>query len=57
MHNIWKAIAHTEFDDTYGAFPGSETYGNSKKRVLESAKIIVKAMGYQDHAVHQEVCS
>ncbi|KAH8434943.1 putative metallo-beta-lactamase domain protein [Aspergillus melleus] len=57
VHNIWKAIAHTDFDDTYGAFPGSETYGNSRERVLESAKIIVKAMGYLDHAIHQEVCS
>ncbi|KAI9039921.1 putative metallo-beta-lactamase domain protein [Aspergillus affinis] len=56
VHNIWKAIAHTDFDDTYGAFPGSETYGNSRERVLESAKIIVKAMGYLDHAIHQEVC-
>ncbi|KAA8649855.1 putative metallo-beta-lactamase domain protein [Aspergillus tanneri] len=56
VHKIWKAIAHTEFDDTYGAFEGGETFGNSKRRVLDSAKIIVKAMGYLDHAIHQERC-
>lgn len=52
--NIWKAIKHTEFDDAHGAFVGWDTHGDSKKRVLESAKIYVRAMGYLDHAIHQE---
>ncbi|PYI30726.1 putative metallo-beta-lactamase domain protein [Aspergillus indologenus CBS 114.80] len=53
---IWKAIEHTDFDSTYGAFVGMHTHGDSKKRVLESAKIFVRAMGYLDHAIHKEVC-
>ncbi|RAH45998.1 putative metallo-beta-lactamase domain protein [Aspergillus brunneoviolaceus CBS 621.78] len=54
--NIWKAIKHTDFDSTYGAFVGMHTHGDSKKRVLESAKIFVRAMGYLDHAIHKEFC-
>ncbi|PYH46771.1 putative metallo-beta-lactamase domain protein [Aspergillus saccharolyticus JOP 1030-1] len=54
---IWQAIKHTDFDSTYGAFVGMHTHGDSKKRVLESAQIFVKAMGYLDHAIHQEDCS
>ncbi|RAH87076.1 hypothetical protein BO86DRAFT_352329 [Aspergillus japonicus CBS 114.51] len=53
---IWKAIEHTDFDSTYGAFVGMHTHGDSKKRVLESAKIFVRAMGYLDHAIYKEVC-
>ncbi|PYH84110.1 putative metallo-beta-lactamase domain protein [Aspergillus uvarum CBS 121591] len=53
---IWKAIEHTDFDSTYGAFVGMHTHGDSKKRILESAKIFVRAMGYLDHAIHKEVC-
>ncbi|KAF9891964.1 hypothetical protein FE257_002927 [Aspergillus nanangensis] len=57
VHNIWKAIKHTDFDETRGAFKGQATHGDSKKRVLESAKIVIKAMGYLDHAIHQEESS
>jgi hypothetical protein len=54
VHNIWKAIKDVDFEDVHGAFVGQETKGNSKKRVLDSAKIYVKAVGYLDHAIHQE---
>ncbi|RJE19880.1 metallo-beta-lactamase, partial [Aspergillus sclerotialis] len=54
VHNIWKAIKDTEFDDAHAAFVGLDTRGNSKKRMLESAKIFVGSMGYLDHAIHQE---
>ncbi|PYI12280.1 hypothetical protein BO78DRAFT_356155 [Aspergillus sclerotiicarbonarius CBS 121057] len=54
VHNIWKAVKHTEFDQAYGAFVGMDTAGNCKKRLLDSAKILVKAMGYLDHAIHAE---
>ncbi|KAL4872981.1 hypothetical protein BDV12DRAFT_182615 [Aspergillus spectabilis] len=53
---IWKAIKHTDFEFTRGAFAGMDTDTNSKKRVLDSAKIFVRAMGYLDHAIHQEEC-
>lgn len=55
MHNIWKAIKGVKFDDAHGAFVGMDARGNAKKRVLESAQIFVKAMGYLDHAIHREV--
>ncbi|RAL08120.1 putative metallo-beta-lactamase domain protein [Aspergillus homomorphus CBS 101889] len=53
---IWKAIKHADFDSTYGAFVGMHTHGESKKRILESAQIFVRAMGYVDHAIHLEDC-
>lgn len=57
VHGIWKAIKDADFEDVHGGFPGrSDTKGNAKKRVLESAQIIIKAMGYLDHVIHQEVC-
>ncbi|KAL3437362.1 beta-lactamase-like protein [Aspergillus tetrazonus] len=56
VHGIWKAIKHTEFDITRGAFIGMETDTDSKKRLLDSAQIFAKAMGYLDHAIHQEEC-
>ncbi|KAL6238117.1 hypothetical protein BDW75DRAFT_237628 [Aspergillus navahoensis] len=56
VHGIWKAIKHTEFEITRGAFIGMETDTDSKTRLLDSAQIFVKAMGYLDHAIHQEEC-
>ncbi|RAL01161.1 putative metallo-beta-lactamase domain protein [Aspergillus ibericus CBS 121593] len=56
VHNIWKALKHTEFDQAYGAFMGMDTAGKCKQRLLDSAKIFVKAMGYLDHAIHAEEC-
>ncbi|OXV08953.1 hypothetical protein Egran_03284 [Elaphomyces granulatus] len=54
IHNIWKAIKDLDFEDTHGAFLGRDTRGNSKRRVLDSAKIIIKAMGHPTHAIHHE---
>ncbi|PGH28014.1 hypothetical protein AJ80_00269 [Polytolypa hystricis UAMH7299] len=54
VHSIWKAVSKLDFDDTHGAFWGRDTIGDSKRRVLESAQIFIKSMGYVDHAIHQE---
>ncbi|PGH04523.1 hypothetical protein AJ79_07049 [Helicocarpus griseus UAMH5409] len=54
VHNIWKALADLEFEDTHGAFWGRDTIGQSKKRLLESAQIYIKYAGYTDHAIHKE---
>ncbi|KAL3491359.1 beta-lactamase-like protein [Aspergillus germanicus] len=56
VHVIWNAVKHTDFEITRGAFTGMDTDTDSKKRFLDSAKIFVKAMGYLDHAIHQEEC-
>ncbi|KAK4937521.1 hypothetical protein LTR10_021892 [Elasticomyces elasticus] len=58
---IWKALKPFEFKATYGVMakatnvfqrPG-QTLG-LKGRVLQSAKIAVKAMGYSDHSIFAE---
>ncbi|EXJ82555.1 hypothetical protein A1O3_06368 [Capronia epimyces CBS 606.96] len=58
---IWKALKPFEFKATYGVMakisnvfekPG-QTLG-LKARVLQSAKIAVKAMGYSDHGIFTE---
>jgi hypothetical protein len=54
IQNIWHAIKGLDFEDTHSAFWGRDTYGRSKERVLESAKIIVKSMGHALHAIHDE---
>ncbi|KAL1966706.1 hypothetical protein VTN77DRAFT_3903 [Rasamsonia byssochlamydoides] len=54
IHQIWKSLQDLDFDDTHAAFLGRDTRGNSRKRVLGSAKIIVKAMGYGDHEILRE---
>ena len=58
---IWKAIKPYRFTATLGVFAvGSnvrEAKGQRmslKARVLESAKIAVKAMGYSSHAILEE---
>jgi hypothetical protein len=54
VHGIWKAVADLDFEDTHGAFWRRDTRGKSKERVLESAQLIVKFMGYPDHAIHKD---
>ncbi|EEH41698.1 metallo-beta-lactamase family protein [Paracoccidioides lutzii Pb01] len=54
VYAIWKSLAHLDFEDTHSAFWGRDTIGQSKKRLLESAQIYIKAAGYVDHAIHQE---
>lgn len=55
IHNIWKAIKDIDFKDAHGAFLGQDTRGNSKERILESAKIVVRASGYLQHPLLNEV--
>ncbi|OCT46201.1 hypothetical protein CLCR_01182 [Cladophialophora carrionii] len=58
---IWKALKPFDFKATYGVMakisnvferPGQSL--SLKGRVLQSAKIAVKAMGYNDHAIFAE---
>jgi len=54
IHGIWNAIKDLDFEDTHGAFLGQEIRGNSKERVLESAKIVVRASGHLQHPLLNE---
>lgn len=52
---IWKAVKNYDFTTTHGAFNGMDVRDEKLKgRVLESAKIFVKAMGYHDDPIHLE---
>lgn len=52
MH-IWQSIADLDFDDCHGAWWGKDACGNAKKRVLDSAQIIVRAAGHPKHPLLQ----
>ncbi|GFF47440.1 uncharacterized protein YmaE [Aspergillus udagawae] len=54
VHGIWKAIKDIDFEDTHGAFTAQDLRGNSKSRILESAKIIIRASGYPEHPIFSE---
>ncbi|KAK3073024.1 hypothetical protein LTR53_005748 [Teratosphaeriaceae sp. CCFEE 6253] len=57
LHRMWRAIRPYEFTSTHGAFVGQEVRDERvKARVLESMKIQVKAMGWEEHALLKEVC-
>ena len=52
---IWKALRPFDFDSTHGAFPGVDVRASDVKgRVLESAKIQVRAEGYREHDLLEE---
>jgi hypothetical protein len=61
VHQIWRAIKPFDFHTTYGLM-GEMTVVRQKEghrmelkeRVLESAKIATRAMGYREHAVLEE---
>lgn len=60
---IWRAIQPFDFHTTYGNVVDTmvvrERSGDRigvKARVLESAKIVVRRMGWRDHAIFEEVC-
>ena len=56
IYKIWKALKPFDFSSTHGAFVGTDVVDkNVKKRVLESAKIQVRAEGYTNHALLDEV--
>ncbi|KAK9375255.1 beta-lactamase-like protein [Lipomyces chichibuensis] len=48
---IWNAIKDLEFDRVHSGWWGRVVMPRAKERVLESAKIIVRAMGYTQHAM------
>lgn len=61
---IWRAVKELDFHTCFGAFKGQDVRttdgessrgtGGVKGRLLESAKIYVRAMGYKGHAVLAE---
>lgn len=56
MLKIWKALKPFEFTSTHGAFVGTDVRGEDvKQRVLESAKIQVRAEGYERHELLDEI--
>ncbi|WYZ42307.1 hypothetical protein EsH8_VI_000006 [Colletotrichum jinshuiense] len=54
VYSIWKAVAGLEFDDAHSAFAGRDARGNAKRRLLESAQLFLKSIGYVDHPIHGE---
>ena len=53
--SLWQALKAFEFASTHGAFMGTDVIDmNVKRRVLESAKIQVRAEGYQQHELLDE---
>ena len=53
--NIWKALEPFDFNSTHGAFLGLDVRDvNVKNRVLESAKIQIRAEGYRNHELEKE---
>lgn len=53
---IWALVKDLEFEVALGAFEGQDVRGNGvKRRLLESARIYVRAMGYERHAVLEEL--
>lgn len=58
---IWKRLKPLEFHSAYGAFKGMDIHtvsnelergtGGVKGRLLESCKIFIKAMGWNEHAM------
>jgi hypothetical protein len=54
VHGIWKAVADLDFEDTHGAFLTRDTRGNSKERVLQSAQLFIRFIGYPEHVIHSE---
>ena len=46
---MWQALKPFDFTSTHGAFAGMDVRDvNVKQRVLESAKIQIRAEGYQN---------
>ncbi|GKT88915.1 metallo-beta-lactamase family protein [Colletotrichum tofieldiae] len=54
VHGIWKAVAALDFEDAHSAFAGRDARGDAKKRLLESAQLFVRSIGYSDHPIHSE---
>ncbi|EFQ32859.1 metallo-beta-lactamase superfamily protein [Colletotrichum graminicola] len=54
VYGIWKAVSVLDFDDAHSAFIGRDARGDAKRRLLESAQIFIKSMGYIDHPIRYE---
>ena len=53
---IWRAVEPWDFTTTYGLVRNMDVHDpNLKKRVLESAKIQIRAEGYTEHSLLEEV--
>lgn len=61
---IWRVLKPLKFRATYGVMAkvsdvfevdGEDQWGGLKRRVLESAKIAVRRMGGEGHALLEEV--
>ncbi|PWW73292.1 hypothetical protein C7212DRAFT_353919 [Tuber magnatum] len=54
--NIWKALKSYKFTTTHGAFTGMDVRDSRvKARLLESAKIAIRAMGYEESQFIEEL--
>ena len=54
---MWRAVKSLRFEVTMGAFLDMDVRdGKVKERVLESMKIQVRAMGWVEHELLDEVC-
>ncbi|KAK9325147.1 beta-lactamase-like protein [Lipomyces orientalis] len=54
IHGIWNAVKDLKFDRVHSGWWGRVVMPEAKKKVLDSAKIIVRAMGYTQHAMLDE---
>lgn len=54
---MWRALKPLRFGATMGAFLGMDVRDPKvKERVLESMKVQVRAMGWVEHGLLNEVC-
>ncbi|KAK9458364.1 beta-lactamase-like protein [Dipodascopsis uninucleata] len=48
---IWKTLSSISFNTVHSGWWGKNVTPNAKERVLESAQMFVRAMGYNDHPI------
>lgn len=55
---IWRALKGWEIEATYGfstvRWNGRESEAGIPERILESARVCVRAMGVREHAIFEE---
>ena len=55
IKKVWDAVKLWQFTSTYGLMKGLNVHDdNLKRRVLESAKIQIRAEGYSEHELLDE---
>ncbi|KAK9447999.1 beta-lactamase-like protein [Limtongia smithiae] len=52
--HIWNAVKNIDFDVVHGGWDGRDVWTNARAKMLESAKIFVRSMGYTQHAMLEE---